>query len=234
MSVETALIAYHGCDVTTRDDLVSGRLKCLDHSTNHYDWLGSGAYFFEGDAERALLFAQASHRSPQKRYTAKPIATPTVVGVALRVQNWLDMTTQAGIREFSLAYQSMAAGLNATGALLPQNRPAGDSDNDIIYRALDNAVFNWLHQARATQTPPLAPFQAVRAAFHQGEIIAPTSGFQASTHIQIALRDNRCIVGWFLPEGATLLTERQYGEAKSQLEIAVAGNKKPRIRIKNS
>lgn len=124
MSLGTALIVYHGCDVTTRDDLVSGRLKHLNHSNNQYDWLGPGAYFFEGDVERALLFAQASHGNPDKRYTARPIATPAVVGAVLQVQNWLDMTTQAGIQEFSLAYQAFAAGLDAKGTPVPANRPA--------------------------------------------------------------------------------------------------------------
>lgn len=72
------LVAYHGCDITTRDDLVSGKLAHLDHSKNPYDWLGPGAYFFEGDAERALMFANASHNNPTKMYTARPIGTPAV------------------------------------------------------------------------------------------------------------------------------------------------------------
>lgn len=230
MSGETALIVYHGCDVTTRDDLVSGRLKHLNHSNNRYDWLGPGAYFFEGDVERALLFAQASHANPAKRYTAKPIATPAVVGAILRVQNWLDMTTQAGIKEFSLAYQAMAAGLEASGSALPTNRPADEGDVEVIYRALDNAVFSWLHEARSSHKPPLPAFQAVRAAFHQGEKIAPASGFHATTHIQIALRDNSCVVGWFLPTGAELLTEQKYLEAKQRLHGVVAAYKKPRVK----
>lgn len=233
MSLGTALIVYHGCDVTTRDDLVSGRLKHLSHSNNQYDWLGPGAYFFEGDVERALLFAQASHRNPGKRYTAKPIATPAVVGAALQVQNWLDMTTQAGIKEFSLAYQAFADGLNVAGTPIPANRPSSDMDTDVIYRALDNAVFTWLHEARASQDPPLPSFQAVRAAFHQGGKVAPTSGFHVSTHIQISLRDNSCIVGWFLPSGAKLLTEHHYEEARARLDAAVAANKKPRVRVKS-
>ena len=233
MSLSTALIAYHGCDVTTRDDLVSGRLKHLTHSNNQYDWLGPGAYFFEGDVERALLFAQASHQNPAKRYTAKPIATPAVVGAVLQVQRWLDMTTQAGIKEFSLAYQVFAAAQSADGKPVPTNSPASDTDADVIYRALDNAVFTWLHLARASQEPPRPAFQAVRAAFHQGEKVAPTSGFHVSTHIQISLQDNNCVVGWFLPAGAKLLTDQQYDEAKAKLKDAQTANKKPRIRVKN-
>jgi hypothetical protein len=224
------LIAYHGCDITTRDDLVSGRLKQLNQSNNKYDWLGPGAYFFEGDVERALLFAQAAYNNPTKRYTAKPIATPAAVGAILQVQSWLDMTTQAGIKEFSMAYQFLAAGLVAEGKKPPQNAPADNTDADIIYRALDNAVFTWLHHARASRNPPSPPFQAVRAAFHQGPEVAPTSGFHASTHIQISLRDNNCVKGWFLPDGSELLTERQYGEAKARLSEAQALYKKPRSR----
>lgn len=233
MSLGSALIVYHGCDITTRDDLISGRLKHLSHSNNRYDWLGPGAYFFEGDVERALLFAQASSRNPDKRYTAKPIATPAVVGAVLQVKNWLDMTTQAGIKEFSLAYQAFADGLNAAGKPVPENRPASDTDTDVIYRALDNAVFTWLHRARESQDPPLPSFQAVRAAFHQGEAVAPTSGFHANTHIQISLRDNACVIGWFLPAGAELLTEHQYAEAKDRLSAVQSSNKKPRIRAEN-
>lgn len=230
MSLGSALVVYHGCDITTRDDLVSGRLKHLSHSNNRYDWLGPGAYFFEGDVERALLFAEAAHRNPDRRYTAKPIATPAVVGAILQVQSWLDMTTQAGIREFSLAYQAFTDGRHAAGKPIPANRPANSSDSDVIYRALDNAVFTWLHDARASQDPPAPPFQAVRAAFHQGEKVAPTSGFHVNTHIQISLRDNHCIVGWFLPAGAELLSETQYYDAKTRFKVLEVAYRKPRIR----
>jgi hypothetical protein len=49
MNSPSMVIAYHGCDITVRDDLVTGRIPRLDHSANKYDWLGRGAYFFEGD-----------------------------------------------------------------------------------------------------------------------------------------------------------------------------------------
>lgn len=225
-----SVIAYHGRDVTTRDSLVSGRLLNLEHSNNRYDWLGPGAYFFENDPERADLFARASHDNPAKRYTALPIATPSVVGAVLDIDRWLDMTTQAGIHQFQLAFQGMAEVLQKNNAPIPRNRPASEDDSETIYRALDNAVFKWLHQIRATNVPPLAAFQAVRAAFLQGQNLAPTSAFHSTTHIQIALRDNNCVVGWFLPRGAALLTEQQYQAAKERLDAAVLANRKPRIR----
>jgi hypothetical protein len=81
-----------------------------------------------------------------------------------------------------------------------------------------------------SETTSEPPFQAVRAAFHQGEMVAPTSGFHMSTHIQIALRDNSCVLGWFLPKGGQLLDAQQYQDAKDRLMAMEAANQKPRIR----
>lgn len=223
------LVAYHGCDITTRDDLVSGKLAHLDHSKNPYDWLGPGAYFFEGDVERAFMFARASHNNPAKMYTAKPIGTPAVVGAILRVQHWLDMTTQDGIKEFTFAYPSLLAGLAATGSPVPKNAAASEDDADIILRKLDNAVFTFIHDIRANNSPPSPSFQAVRGAFYQGPEVAPKSGFRAGTHVQLALRDNSCVEGWFLPKGEKLLTEPQYLEAVVRRD-QVAKSRKPRKR----
>ena len=103
MSVRGLVVAYHGCDITVRDDLVTGKLSHLTHSKNRYDWLGPGAYFFENDLERAYLFAKASAGAPEQLYTAKPIATPAVIGAVLNISNWLDMTHQEGIQLFKEA-----------------------------------------------------------------------------------------------------------------------------------
>lgn len=192
------LIAYHGCDATTRDDLVTGVVPHLAHSRNRYDWLGPGAYFFEGDERRALKFAEASHGAPSKLYTSKPIATPAVVGAVLRVGRCLDMTTQAGIDEFCDACEAMVQGLHGAGKQIPVNQSTLD-EVDILFRALDSAVFGFIHAARDAGGSP--HFQAVRGAFRQGREVAPNSGFHRDSHVQIALRDNNCVLGWFLPPG---------------------------------
>lgn len=222
------LVAYHGCDAVVRDDLVTQRLKKLDHSQNQYDWLGPGAYFFEGDLKRALLFAEASAAYPEKMFTQRPIATPAAVGVVLCVSSWLDMTTQEGLGEFSLALEGMTVAFQNEGKNLPVNRPAADDDADIIYRALDSAVFSFMHEIREHRK--LAPFDAVRGAFPQGSPIAENSGFRQHTHVQIAVRNDDCIVGWFLPEGAELLTAKQYNEAQGRLAAIAGAGRKRRVR----
>lgn len=54
------VLAYHGCDITTRDGFVRGEIKPRI-SSNTYDWLGDGIYFYEGDWGRALKLAQFAH-----------------------------------------------------------------------------------------------------------------------------------------------------------------------------
>ncbi len=220
MNDGTLVLAYHGCDATLRDHLVSGRVA-LKPSSNSYDWLGDGSYFFEGDAERALLFAKASNAHPEKQYTRAPIATPAVVGAVLDVSRWLDMTTQEGINHFLSGYQSLNAAYEKNGKEIPENRAASEDDSDVILRELDREVFNMIHAQRDIQQKrwleaqfsgkptdllPTPPFQAVRAAFSQGKPVARSSAFSAHSHVQIALRDSSCIKGWFLPRGQILLS----------------------------
>jgi len=223
------LVAYHGCDAVVRDDLVTQRLRKLDHSQNPYDWLGPGAYFFEGDLKRALLFADASAAHPEKMFTQRPIATPAAVGAVLCVSSWLDMTTQEGLSEFSRALRGMEVAFRARGEALPANRPAAGDDVDIIYRALDSAVFSFMHETRLRVG--LEHFDAVRGAFPQGPPVADNSGFREHTHIQIAVRNNDCILGWFLPEGANLLSADQYDKAKRQLTALAGAGRKRRVRV---
>lgn len=96
-------IGYHGCDIAVRDGLISGQLKPKP-SNNQYDWLGSGFYLFEADQERALAFAEAAASEPLRRLTARPIASPAVVGCIFSIQRCLDMTTSTGRREFENAH----------------------------------------------------------------------------------------------------------------------------------
>lgn len=225
MTVRSLVVAYHGCDVTVRDDLVTGKLAHLTHSTNRYDWLGPGCYFFENDLERAQIFANASSDEPEKLYTAKPIATPAVVGAVLNVSNWLDMTHQEGIQLFKEADEAFVKGLVANKSEVPENAPAHDGDVDILHRSRDRAVFKFIHETYGDE------FDAVRGAFAQGDHVSNNSGFRLRTHVQIALRKNECVLGWFLPPRAKLLSEDDYATAKKRLadaQKAVTAAKKAR------
>lgn len=51
------VITFHGCDESVRDRVICGGERLLP-STNDYDWLGSGIYFWEQNYERARLWAE--------------------------------------------------------------------------------------------------------------------------------------------------------------------------------
>lgn len=221
-------MGYHGCDAVIRDDLVKGTIKCLNSSKNDYDWLGPGFYLFENDPVRAQKLAEASRAHPERMYTKEPIATPAVVGVVLRVQRWLDMTTQDGLQRFADAHRKIGELFQAAHQDLPVNGSAGSHDTDFILRRLDNAVFHVLHQAHDEAFDGDRFFQAVRGAFPQGDYITPNS-FRTDSHIQIAVRDPDCVLGWFLPEGAKLMDPEMYA-AGAEMLAAAKKQRKPKKR----
>lgn len=221
------VVAYHGCDAVVRDDLVRGRIQCLRPSDNNYDWLGPGFYVFENDPVRAQKLAAASNAHPEKLYTKEPIGTPAVVGVVLRIQRWLDMTTQEGLQRFADSYEVLRDLLDDDEMAQLSNDAADRSDSEFILRRLDNSVFRTLHQIHDEAYEGMF-YQAVRGAFPQGGFITDHS-FRTDSHIQIAVRDNTCVVGWFLPEGAKLMTDEEYAEAQRMLQAARRA-RKPRKR----
>ena len=51
------IIGFHGCDESVVRKVVSGE-EDLIPSTNDYDWLGNGIYFWENNEARALQWAK--------------------------------------------------------------------------------------------------------------------------------------------------------------------------------
>lgn len=222
-------IGYHGCDIAVRDGLVSGKLEPTP-SNNQYDWLGPGFYLFEGDHERALAFAQAAASEPLRRFTARPISSPAVVGCIFSLQRCLDMTTNAGRLEFENAYLRLQATNLCSGKRIPMNLPVNPLDDEVLLRGLDRAVFQVIH-SKLFHFYGFEYFQAVRGAFRQGPEIAPRSGFHRDSHVQIALRDFSCVKGWFLPAGVELLSPAELVKAQAALNSAREANPKSRRRV---
>ena len=56
MFATSFVLGYHGCDEKIGERILAGRHVSL--SRNAYDWLGTGAYFWENSPERALSWAK--------------------------------------------------------------------------------------------------------------------------------------------------------------------------------
>ena len=95
------VIGFHGCDKSVVDAVVAGKTDLLS-STNDYDWLGNGIYFWENNEERAWLWAKdlAKRRNSQ-------VKEPAVVGAIIDLGYCFDLTDSSYLQELKDAYESM-------------------------------------------------------------------------------------------------------------------------------
>ncbi len=179
------ILGYHGCDHGVAEHLLSG--KPFRQSSNDYDWLGPGVYFWEANPQRGLNFAIEA--STRKRTTVKE---PTVIGAIIDLGLCLDMTTLRAIDMVRAAYVSLEQSFKASGEPMPIN------DTDLLRRWLDCAVVRRLHSVLEQDAISL---DTVRGVFIEGSPIYPNAGFNEKTHTQIAVRNLDCIKGVFrVPE----------------------------------
>lgn len=178
---QRTIIAYHGCDTSVvRRVLRTG--EPLSASENDYDWLGYGIYFWEFGPERALEWAVE-----QKKRNPKRIRRPDVLGAVIHLGNCfdlLDTRNTALLREAYATFRERAAGA------LPENRG--------LFHRLDCAVLNF---AFHHYTDKLGlQYHSVRGVFQEGQAAFDGSEIREKSHIQIAVRDPACIVGYFKPQ----------------------------------
>ena len=85
MISRSLVLGYHGRNLAVARQIASGQ-KDLLPSTNDYDWLGAGYYFWEGSHARALRWPQ----DEAKTRTGK-IKTPAVLGAIIDLGNCLNL-----------------------------------------------------------------------------------------------------------------------------------------------
>jgi hypothetical protein len=150
-------------------------------STNDYDWLGAGIYFWEANPQRGLDFV-----AEMKARGIKKISRPAVVGAVIDLGSCLDLMTAVGIGMVAASYKDLKSIFDAAGAAMPVNK-------DKVRRQLDRAVIEHLHAL--IKGPDV--IETVRGVFVEGPPIYPDAGFYAKTHIQISVRNPECIKGVF-------------------------------------
>ena len=174
------ILGYHGCDQAVAEKLLAG--NSFEKSQNDYDWLGGEIYFWEANPKRGLDFAAEAINRPGSK-----IKAPAVIGAVVDLGSCLDLMSAVGIDMVRAAYNSLSATFNAAGQELPANR-------DRFRRQLDCAVIEHLHAIYEAQGGSI---ETVRAVFTEGQPIYPGAGFDAKTHVHIAVRNPDCIKGVF-------------------------------------
>ena len=91
------------------------------------------------------------------------------------------------------AYDTLCKLCESSGENLRENR-GGD---DAVIRELDCAVIETLHETRREDGE--SAFDTVRGLFPEGEALYEKAGFRSENHIQICVRNRKCIKGYFRP-----------------------------------
>jgi len=178
------IIGYHGCAKSLGLDVINGT-KDLEPSKNKYDWLGSGIYFWENDYDRALEFATEYKKDD-----------PFVVGAVLYLGNCLDLTQRKSSEIIKTSYDSL---IEDSIKISITNRAGrqGGINGDLLLRDLDCAVIQAIHDFH--EKNGIKPYDSIRAAFWEGRDLYNTAGFKEKNHIQLCVRNPKCVLGYFLP-----------------------------------
>ncbi|MDB6135870.1 MAG: hypothetical protein JWM59_4113 [Verrucomicrobiales bacterium] len=185
MITPRVVIGYHGCDEKEARLALEGGL--LRGSTNAYDWLGHGVYFWEDSPARAMRWAQDAARRENSR-----VKTPAVLGAVLDLKSCLNLTDPESIGLVQLAHTDFMILCAKDKVKLPQNKGV-----HLGARYLDCAVMQHLHTLY--EKDDRSPFDSIRAFFTEGEPAYENAGFRILDHVQICIRNPRCILGYFRP-----------------------------------
>ena len=180
-------IGYHGCplDVGMRAVL---RQDGLQPQNKAYHWLGDGIYFWENDPHRALEWAQ-------EKASRNEVKDPFVIGAIIDLGRCLDINLRENQTLLISSFESLKVEFESVGKPFPRNRKAKGDDREInVLRFRDCAVINRLNQSLAL------PFDTVRGLFVEGDPIFDGAEIYHKTHSEIAIRNELCIKGYFLPD----------------------------------
>ena len=101
------VLGYHGCPVSVAEKVL--RNQPFKASSNDYDWLGPGVYFWEANPRRGLEYFR--HLSERKRLVEEGV----VVGAIIDLGYCLDLTSSMGVIAVRAAYESYLAFSTAAG-----------------------------------------------------------------------------------------------------------------------
>jgi hypothetical protein len=186
------IIGFHGCDESVRDKIVRGE-DGLRKSTNDYDWLGHGMYFWEYNYARAIDYAKLIHKNPKR--SKNKIDKPSVLGAIIDLGHCLDLLDSAYLNIVKESYNLLEKSVRIAGYELPRNIPI-DNETDILIRKLDCAVIESVHRYYEEKGEI---FDSVRNVFFEGDPLYENAGFREKNHIQICVRNPNCIKGFFIP-----------------------------------
>lgn len=196
-------LGFHGCDESIRDNLINNPDN-IEISQSTHDWLGHGFYIWENNYTRALDFAK-------DKVKRSGIKKPSIIGVVYELGECIDLTDQKYTEFMANSYRLMVQSMLSKGLKIPENRNvSSDAYNDTLIRELDCAVIEFFNELVNVFKPiqgliddnnVITNYDSVRGAFWEGGPAYPGGGIYKKAHIQICIRNLKCIKGFFKPRG---------------------------------
>lgn len=177
---------FYGCDKELALKVLHGEEQIIP-STNSWDWLGSGIYFWEYNPSRALSYAREVADGKQKN--KRKIKTPFVLGAIVTLGECLNLVEPDAIGLLEQGYADFKQLCESSKTVLPTNEGP--------IRKLDCAVVQHIQKVKVDNDN--RPYDTVRAAFKEGREVYPSSNFMSHDHIQVAVNNTNNIKGYFLP-----------------------------------
>lgn len=91
------VIGFHGCDKSVVDKVLSSQ-ENLIASTNDYDWLGHGVYFWENNETRAFQYAQE-----MMKRKGSSVKDPAIIGAVIDLGYCMDLMDSMYLQELKEA-----------------------------------------------------------------------------------------------------------------------------------
>ncbi|WP_017328352.1 hypothetical protein [Synechococcus sp. PCC 7336] len=186
---DRTVIGYHGCSQDTAERILADPTGSeFQESENDYDWLGRGIYFWEYGLDRALQWSQ-------KRFPSNS----GVVGALIQLGNCFDLMDTRFTLELGEAASQYVSSLQAKSAAQPIPKNVGQG---FAARKFDCAVINTYLQALESRG---TAYDTVRCGFveagsaYSNQELRIHMGIYQQSHIQLAIRNPRCIIGAFRP-----------------------------------
>ncbi len=159
---------YHGTSLIAAQRIIE---HGFDFSTNDYDWLGTGVYFFQDAPQRA--YSWAIERYPE---------SPAVIKSRLMLENCLDLLDIIWFPFIGEAYDLFVHSYQQTNIPLPRQNPQRSKAH-----RLDCAFFNYI--VREIIEAQGHSVSSIRAVFNEGDRIYPNSAIFDRAHVQISIRN---------------------------------------------
>lgn len=187
------ILGFHGCDEAIANSIIDGS-SFMNESTNDYDWLGNGIYFWENNLNRALEFANEQKSRNDKNGEPK-VKTPAVVGAIIDLGLCLDLLDSDNLLVVKESYKILKELADSNSLPMPKNIKLLQFSEDLLIRKLDCAVIQNIHSLNNQNNYPA--YDSVRGVFWEGEDLYENAGFKHKNHIQICVRNPNCIKGFF-------------------------------------